>query len=545
MTTIASLIAKIGAQTAEFQDAMQSSARAAAGAQAAMQSGAQAATLLQNRLIALKEAAALGAISLRELGEGALTIKADAAELATQGTLAENTLARLASTSNAAGRVMRTAGGGVGEISTAAEHSVSRLAFGMGMLASGASRGALGLRSVEFGLMGLLPGLGWGLVAITAMVEGYRLYSDSMEKTAAEQQKLIDKIAVHLNAQDKEKEGLREVTARINELKKAIAEGRPDMSWLNALQSLFGDRWAGMTPSGMYAAAEQRARDEINALNLAKQIARANEARNQAAEAARQHAEKIKSVIEALERERATFGMSTAQIQVYELRKAGASAATMRHAQALADELGALERAKEAAKAHAEELKKLEEERLRTYTAAEAEMARILRAGEAELRQHYDRERAAAQKHADDLKGVFSSVFESLSRGNIGGVVEAIGRYGIGQLTRQAAAEPEAAAYGLPPAGPLRGIMDIARQQNLLRQIFTLPGLPQIGTLPPIGARSGASHTVQSAVHFHIATPNADAATDFLKKYSPELAGLVVKEIAKSPSLISFLNGVP
>jgi hypothetical protein len=437
-------------------------------------------------------------------------------------------------------------GGGLTEVSTAAEHSTSRLAFGLGMMASGASRGALGLRSVEFGLMGLLPGLGWTLVAVTAAVEAWHLLSHAAEEYAATEQKFIEKNTVALNAMESLKVKQDRLRESMAQLKTELANG-PNVEWIDRLNAvkafLFGD---DLSKLSVQAQARQRVQEAIDTRNQTEAINQANEARNRAAEVTKRHEETITGTIRALERERATFGMTQAEIQTYELRTAGASRATLAHAQALTSEIDALTRAKKAAELQAEALRKLQTQQVAELRELESAQARIMEEGSKNLERQYERRQELTRTHVEALKGLFTSAFRELTSGNLGGALRALGEYGIGQLLGRGEDKTEMAGFVAPPMGP--DILGRLAQQRALSAALALPPVPAVTLSREMERQFGSGsarggHSFSSAVHVDLRTNEPQDTARMLRKHKDLISGLAAEGIMKSGRLTDYMAG--
>ena len=548
MATIASLLVRIGADVGDFQQAMLSSVRATHDAQLAMEQSSKAVTALEARLSSLRQAYNLGAISGKEFAASAGMLRADVSELATVATMAEGAQGRLAKVGSSAARAMQVGATGVAAAGVTTERAVSRMSFGLAMMAQSGQLGARGLRGVEMGLMSLLPGLGWGLVAVTGLVEGYHLLSQSAEKSAEAFQKFIDKNRVALTATASLADKQRDLAARITELKAALAGGPYQSTFAEKLGDVLKGMMSG-TSWGLRAVVEARnarLQEQLDTLNTAKAINQANEARNKAAALAEEHAKRIKTLVEALDRERATFGMSQAQIQLYELRMAGASAATMRHAQTVLAAIDALNKGNEAAKKYAEQLRFAESGLASTESKARSTAEAMTKA----YQEHVDRfkemltqQKEAAKKHADDMRTIFTDLWGSAVHGNIGGLVETLGRLAISNLF------PEGGGKGKPApawAASTSAASIAARAPlNLAAMAFANMGSDYMPKLVVQGmpgpARAG--HSFQSAVHVTVNSLDAQSTMQVLKKHQGFLAGLVTQGIAANPNLMAYLTG--
>lgn len=106
---VGNLVARFTAETAEFQRSMRDATRVTADTQKAMQSSADAVGRLSSAYAALKQAYSTGTLSQKQYAEGLRTLQADIREVATQGTLTEGALKRLAATGASVERQLMSA----------------------------------------------------------------------------------------------------------------------------------------------------------------------------------------------------------------------------------------------------------------------------------------------------------------------------------------------------------------------------------------------------------------------------------------------------
>jgi hypothetical protein len=130
MATIARLVVEISAKTAEFKAAMRETLQATRDTQRQLETSANAVKALEDRFNGLKRGFRTGVVGEQEFANAMKTLKADVAELATQGTLAEKSLDRLAKVGAGATRELNN-------VTRAAKQSAQGFeAFGIVTLAS-------------------------------------------------------------------------------------------------------------------------------------------------------------------------------------------------------------------------------------------------------------------------------------------------------------------------------------------------------------------------------------------------------------------------
>jgi len=109
--------------------------------------------------------------------------------------------------------------------STQTQRATSQVALSLATMARSGAMGAQGLRGVEMGLMTLLPGLGWGLVAVTAIAAALDLATRASEKTEKAWQDYLASLRVEGPPRTAE-EKIRSLTLALTELREN-AERRP------------------------------------------------------------------------------------------------------------------------------------------------------------------------------------------------------------------------------------------------------------------------------------------------------------------------------
>jgi tetratricopeptide (TPR) repeat protein len=574
-TTAASLLVRIGAETSDFQEAMAASVRSTRDVQLAMEQSSRAVTALEARMRSLKEAANLGLLSRQQLGEEARTVSADVAELATQSQLAEGAQSRLARVGAAAARTIQQGMGGTVESSLRAEHAVSRLSFGLAMMGQAGEVGGRGLRGVELGMMSLLPGLGWGLVAVTGLVEAFGIWSRHSEHAAQAMEKAREALQHFIEAN---RTFTFEPTAadKVRHLGDALAA-------LGAQRDKLTNFWS-LGPI-FSASAINQLDQQIAAIQDAMKVAqfgemhqRDQERQREAAEAAKEHARQIRSLVEALERERATFRMSHQEIQYYELRMAGASRATLDHARTLLADVDMLNKATEAA----ERYKKVLEEWDRAVLAKGAEGDAKLRREEADaLRDATEKSREHVEKikrddeemsrnlhagleerkrlyeqHAREVERIYQNLFGSLMRGDVRALLTELGNLGISALLASGEGKPGGAARNVPSAASMAGAIYTSLNAGgpSLGQLgqFLQKGPTRFisggGAMPPyilagdkdLSAKRGSSF--QSALNVQVSSIDSRSTFDLFRRHAPALAELVAQQFRRDARLSLLMD---
>lgn len=640
MATIASLVVRIAAETSQFQEAMASSVKATRDTQLAMEQSSAAVTALEARMRSLRQAYNLGVLSQQEFSEAARTVKADVAELATQAQLTEGSQARLASVGGSASRAMRVGATAVQEAGVATEHATSRIAFGMAMMARSGELGGRSLRGVEFGLMSLLPGLGWGLVGITALIEGMSLLSDRAEKT---RKSFADFLAANRSARFEISDNVTHVqalTARLAELQAGLERFRSGgtlLGWFPRFAESIGwgnqqERAEGQIEQIQAVLAFNRAMQmSASAHGLTKDAARTiddtrsatekyqdrvaqlrrelrghlidQEVFNRAVAAAREemirasrthdeHAQRIRSLISSLEQQRDTFGRLRAEVELYQLRVAGATAAEIAYAQAIVGTIARLEKAKQAEEDRRKAVAEAEREIARKREEADRDRQRSSEESTRSWTQGLEAQKRAAEKHTEDVKRVFRSLFEDLSRGDWRAALNQLGELAIGRLMAASQDVKANAANGLsvpaiasrfqpwdlrswtapelrtmpapgavptdlpgklPPISRLTGSARAVASSPLASPFLVLPERSEpfrIGgssgrSVTPMGGVAGSvgGAVFQSGMNVTIQSLDARTTTDLLKKHMPTIADMVVRQITRDKRLTDVLQG--
>jgi hypothetical protein len=190
MATIARLVVEISAKTAEFKAAMQETLRATRDTQRQLETSANAVKALEDRFNGLKRGFRTGVVGEQEFANAMKTLKADVAELATQGTLTEKSLDRLAKVGagatrelNNVTRVARQTAQGFEAVGLGVQAAAALAAGGI----SGISGAASALSNFARGnpyLIGILGGL-------TALAAAWGLLKDMFKSTADEAERAL------------------------------------------------------------------------------------------------------------------------------------------------------------------------------------------------------------------------------------------------------------------------------------------------------------------------------------------------------------------
>jgi hypothetical protein len=193
MATIARLVVEISAKTAEFKAAMQETLRATRDTQRQLETSANAVKALEDRFNGLKRGFRTGVVGEQEFANAMKTLKADVAELATQGTLTEKSLDRLAKVGagatrelNNVTRVARQTAQGFEAVGLGVQAAAALAAGGI----SGISGAASALSNFARGnpyLIGILGGL-------TALAAAWGLLKDMFKSTADEAERALNLI---------------------------------------------------------------------------------------------------------------------------------------------------------------------------------------------------------------------------------------------------------------------------------------------------------------------------------------------------------------
>lgn len=434
----------------------------------------------------------------------------------------------------------------VGAASTRTERAASRLSFGLSRIATTGMQGGLGLRSVETGLMTLVPGLGWGLVAVTALVEGVEILSRKSDEADKEWEKLTASFRVDapISMQRTKTQQLADAMGNLNA---KIAEA-------DALAARpLGGSLAGSFIAGLIGKDPDKLREQLEALNDELRLNEIRTGHGSRDEVAKRSSDALKEETKALTDQLAKLSMTTGEWAAYEAAQKGVNATGQRTVKTLADELGAWEayhravtkQAQDAARERTEAARKASEDADRAMREAVDEQRRTLEEGERNLQRSFDRQQSLARRQAEEMKGLFGRVASELSSGRIGGALEAVGQYAVGRLFREPEEEVAAAGPTLPPvrASAIERAMDAARRKRALDALFATPPEPIAPlTFPELG-RGHQGHTFQIHQENHLSSIGPRDSFDLFQLHGPLLAKLAVQGISRDPDLLSALTG--